>query len=174
MPIDQLFYNVYIAQTTNEQLDTESYLDSSLSIVSCVAIPRTDFGPIDPCGGKPFRFSALNGASDCKEKYNGHLTGGLFGGVQATLNDWITEIQLTRENQGLLAYLLLQRHKLHSRETLAEMFWGEQSQRKARGSLNTALWKLKKVIELEGIATGTYLKNSHTGEGGSTETVRIG
>lgn len=91
---------------------------------------------------------------------------GLFGGVRATHDDWRTEIQLTRENQGLLAYLLLQRHKVHSREILADLFWGEHSPQKARGSLNTALWKLKKALEPEGVPTGTYLKNSHAGEVG--------
>ena len=96
----------------------------------------------------------------------GILQVGLFGGVRATHNNWTTEIQLTRENQGLLAYLLLQRHRFHSRETLAGMFWGEHNQQKARGSLNTALWKLKKALEPEGIPTGTYLKNSHAGEVG--------
>ena len=96
----------------------------------------------------------------------GILQVGLFGGVRATHNNWITEIQLTRENQGLLAYLLLQRHKAHSREILADMFWGEHSQQKARGSLNTALWKLKKALEPEGIPAGTYLRNSHMGEVG--------
>ena len=96
----------------------------------------------------------------------GILQVGLFGGVRATLNDWSSEIQLTRENQGLLAYLLLQRHKVHSREFLADMFWGEHSQQKARGSLNTALWKLKKAIEPDGIPAGTYLKNSPPGEVG--------
>lgn len=96
----------------------------------------------------------------------GILQVGLFGGVRATHNNWMTEIQLTRENQGLLAYLLLQRHKVHPREILADMFWGEHNQQKARGSLNTALWKLKKALEPEGIPTGTYLKNSHAGEVG--------
>jgi DNA-binding SARP family transcriptional activator len=94
----------------------------------------------------------------------GILQVGLFGGVRATHNNWRTEVQLTRENQGLLAFLLLQRHRFHSRETLADMFWGEHSQQKARGSLNTALWKLKKALEPEGIPTGTYLKTSHAGE----------
>jgi len=96
----------------------------------------------------------------------GILQVGLFGGVRATHNEWVTEIPLTRENQGLLAYLLLQRHKLHSRDSLADMFWGEHNQQKARGSLNTALWKLKKALEPEGIPAGTYLKNSHSGEVG--------
>jgi DNA-binding SARP family transcriptional activator len=96
----------------------------------------------------------------------GILQIGLFGGVRATHTNWRTEIQLTRENQGLLAFLLLQRHRFHSREILADMFWGEHSQQKARGSLNTALWKLKKALEPEGIPAGTYLKNSHAGEVG--------
>jgi DNA-binding SARP family transcriptional activator len=96
----------------------------------------------------------------------GILQVGLFGDVRATHNNWITEIQLTRENQGLLAYLLLQRHKVHSREMLADMFWGEHTQQKARGSLNTALWKLKKALEPEGVPAGTYLRNSHVGEVG--------
>jgi DNA-binding SARP family transcriptional activator len=94
----------------------------------------------------------------------GSLQVALFGGVRVTHNEWITKVQLTRENQGLLAYLLLQRHRVHSREILADMFWGEHSQQKARGSLNTALWKLKKALEPEGIPAGTYLKTSHSGE----------
>jgi DNA-binding SARP family transcriptional activator len=96
----------------------------------------------------------------------GVLQVGLFGGVRATHTNWRTEIQLTRENQGLLAFLLLQRHRFHSREILADMFWGEHSQQKARGSLNTALWKLKKALEPDGVPVGTYLKNSHAGEVG--------
>jgi DNA-binding SARP family transcriptional activator len=93
----------------------------------------------------------------------GILHVGLFGNVRVTHSEWLTELQLTRENQGLLAYLLLQRHRLHSREILADLFWGEQNPRKARGSLNTALWKLKKVLEPEGILAGTYLKTPPLG-----------
>ncbi len=37
----------------------------------------------------------------------GILQAGLFGGVRATHHNWITEIQFTRGNQGLLTYLLL-------------------------------------------------------------------
>ncbi|HLO29871.1 MAG TPA: BTAD domain-containing putative transcriptional regulator [Anaerolineales bacterium] len=96
----------------------------------------------------------------------GILQVGLLGGVRVTHNNWNTEIQLARENQGLLAYLLLQRHRVHSREVLADLFWGENSQERARGSLNTALWKLKKALEPEGIPAGTYLKKSKLGEVG--------
>ena len=88
----------------------------------------------------------------------------LFGGVRVTHNNWLTEINITREIQWLMAYLLLQRHRLHSREVLAALFWGERPQEKARGSFNTALWKLKKALEPDGIPPGTYLKITHPGE----------
>jgi DNA-binding SARP family transcriptional activator len=97
-----------------------------------------------------------------------HVT--LFGGVHVTHDNWSTEVIMTREIQALLAYLLLQRHRQHSREVLADMFWGEYNQTKARRSLNTALWKLKKVLEPREIASGTYLKNSRSGEIGFNKT----
>jgi len=90
----------------------------------------------------------------------------LFGGVRVTHNNLLTEVRLTREIQALLAYLLLQRHRVHPREVLAGIFWGERSQEKARGSLNTALWRLKKELEPEGIPSGTYLISTHPGEVG--------
>jgi len=88
----------------------------------------------------------------------------LFGGVRVTHDNWRTEEILPREIQALLAYLLLQRHRLHSRDVLAGVFWGDYSQEKARGSLNTALWKLKKALEPDGVPPGTYLENGYPGE----------
>ena len=90
----------------------------------------------------------------------------LFGCVRVTHNNWLTEVKLTREIQALLAYLLLQRHWAQPREVLASIFWGELNQERARGSLNTALWKLKKALEPDGIPAGTYLINNHPGEVG--------
>lgn len=87
----------------------------------------------------------------------------LFGEMRVTHDDWITEVKITRYNRMILAYLLLQRYKVHSREALADIFWGEFSQEKAHASLNTALWKLKKVLEPAGIPAGTYLKLTNSG-----------
>ena len=78
--------------------------------------------------------------------------------------DPITEAKLTREIQALLAYLLLQRHRSHRREVLASVFWAEHGQERAQRALNTALWRLKKVLEPEGIPAGTYLLSAHSGE----------
>ena len=52
-----------------------------------------------------------------------HVT--LFGGVNVTHDDWSTEVIMTPDIQAFLAYLLLQRHRMHSREVLADIFWGE-------------------------------------------------
>ena len=96
----------------------------------------------------------------------GILQVALLGGVHVTHNNWLTEAKLTREIQALLAYLLLQRHRAHPREVLAGLFWAENSQEKARRALNTALWRLKKALEPEGIPAGTYLISAHSDEVG--------
>jgi len=49
----------------------------------------------------------------------------LFWGVNVTHDDWSTEVIMTRDIQAFPAYLLLQRHRMHSRGVLADMFWGE-------------------------------------------------
>jgi DNA-binding SARP family transcriptional activator len=87
----------------------------------------------------------------------------LLGRVRITHDNWRTEVTMTREIQALLAYLLVHRNKIHSRETIAGVFWGERSQEKARGSLNTALWRLKKALEPDEVLAGRYLVNSHQG-----------
>ena len=88
----------------------------------------------------------------------------LLGGVRVTHNNWHNEAKLTREIRALLAYLLLQRHRAHSREVLADVFWGEQSHERAHKALNTALWRLKQALEPAGIPAGTYLISAHAGE----------
>ncbi len=90
----------------------------------------------------------------------------LLGGVHVTHTNWLTEAKLTRELHALLAYMLLQQQRAHPREALAGVFWAEHSQEKARRALKTALWRLKKALEPEGIPPGTYLKVGHTGEVG--------
>jgi DNA-binding SARP family transcriptional activator len=86
----------------------------------------------------------------------------LLGSVKVTRSTSDKEMKFTPTIQTLFSYLLLQPHRTHSREVLAGVFWGEQSERKARASLNTALWRLRRVIEPEGITPGTYLLSNPT------------
>lgn len=87
----------------------------------------------------------------------------LFGPVRISHDQWQTKISTTRAIQGLLAYLLLQRHRTHPREGLASLFWGDQNEDKARGCLNTTLWRLRTILEPSGVAQGTYLIRDHSG-----------
>jgi DNA-binding SARP family transcriptional activator len=50
----------------------------------------------------------------------------------------------TNKSQSLLAYLLLHRETPHSRDALAEMFWPGRPPQRARRSLATALWRIRR------------------------------
>ena len=52
----------------------------------------------------------------------------------------------TLKSQSLLAYLVLHRDRPQSRDRLAGLFWGECPERKARGSLSTALWHIRRCL----------------------------
>lgn len=76
----------------------------------------------------------------------------------------VFEIRFTPNLKGLLSYLVLYRHRLHSREVLAGIFWGEAEQERARHNLNTAVWRLRQLLEPPGIPKGTYLLSDGAGE----------
>jgi DNA-binding SARP family transcriptional activator len=67
--------------------------------------------------------------------------------------------------KGLLAYLVLFR-RVHAREVLLDLFWGEYREDRARKCLNTALWRLRKVLEPAGVPRGTYLMTTSMGKVG--------
>jgi DNA-binding SARP family transcriptional activator len=81
----------------------------------------------------------------------------LFGTVQVSHDGRPQDARLIHAVQSLLAWLLLHRRKTHARETLAGLFWSEQSETRARSCLSTALWRLRQVLEPGGIQRGTYL-----------------
>ncbi len=63
----------------------------------------------------------------------------------------------SRRVRDLLSYLLVGRDSSHSREHLAGVFWGDLENHRARHSFNTALWRLRRLLEHEGRAT-SYLQ----------------
>lgn len=73
---------------------------------------------------------------------------------------------ISHAEKALLAYLTLHRRRIHSREVLASLFWGDSSDNRARSCLSTALWRLRKVLESKDIPKGTYLATLTTGEVG--------
>lgn len=46
---------------------------------------------------------------------------------------------------ALMGYLTVNRHRLHRREALAGMFWGDMPEERARHSLRTSLWRLRRL-----------------------------
>jgi DNA-binding SARP family transcriptional activator len=94
----------------------------------------------------------------------GTLRISLFGSVRVTNDNGANEIKLTPIIQAFLAYLILGRHRTYPRESLAGLFWGEQSQEKARGSLNTAIWRLRRALDSDGSSNDAYILTTHTGE----------
>ena len=81
----------------------------------------------------------------------------LFGSLQVYHSDQSQAVKLTRGLKMLLAYLLLEPARMHSRELLAGLFWGDLDQERARACLNTALWRLRRALELEDTPAETYL-----------------
>lgn len=86
-----------------------------------------------------------------------HLRISLFGNLRITNENQGKDLKLTRTAQRLLAYLLLHGHSSHSREILANLFWGDQDEERAHNSFNTALWRLRSALEPEGVPPGTFI-----------------
>ena len=88
----------------------------------------------------------------------------LFGTVRVSHSGPPTDTRLIHAVQSLLAWLVLNRRRTHARETLAGVFWGEHTESRARSCLNTALWRLRRVLEPDGVARGTYLIAQSSGD----------
>jgi DNA-binding SARP family transcriptional activator len=69
--------------------------------------------------------------------------------------------------KGLLAFLVIHCHRTYPRDILTALFWGDQSEERARNCLSTALWRLRSFLEPSGVvAKGTYLLTTSDGEVG--------
>jgi DNA-binding SARP family transcriptional activator len=60
----------------------------------------------------------------------------------------------TLKSLSLLAYLVMNRRQPQSRERLAEMFWRDWPQGKARHNLSTALWRIRHCLPDKGALLG--------------------
>lgn len=76
------------------------------------------------------------------------------------------EIRIIPNVQTLLALLLIQPGRMYSRNSIASLLWAEFSEEQAHSCLNTALWRLRKILEPKGVPAGTYLISTSNGEVG--------
>lgn len=63
----------------------------------------------------------------------------------------------TRKSELLFSFLALYPERVFSREVLAGIFWGDIPEASARKRLRTELWRVRSVIEPEGVKAGSYL-----------------
>ncbi len=63
----------------------------------------------------------------------------------------------TLKSQSLLAYLVLHRGQAQLRDRLAELFWGDRPERKARRSLTTALWHIRRCLPEDYILSDPHM-----------------
>ncbi len=88
----------------------------------------------------------------------------LFGGGRVEFAESQKYEALTTTTCALLAFLVFYRQRTHPREVLLNLLWGELPPERARGCLNTALWRLRQRIEPFGTPSGTYLVTSSSGD----------
>jgi len=69
----------------------------------------------------------------------------LFGAPRVTLNDAPIETA-RRKTLALLVYLAFHPNQSHTRESLAALFWAEQSQERAFANLRHALWEINQSL----------------------------
>lgn len=64
---------------------------------------------------------------------------------------------VTRKSKALFAFLVLGKGKLFSRERLADLFWGDLPEARARRALSTDLWRIGNVLKDGGVDADAYL-----------------
>ncbi len=70
----------------------------------------------------------------------------LFGKLRLVSRGMPVDTLHSTKAQELLAYLILYRHRVHARETLAGVLWGDCPTAQSRKYLRQALWQLQGVL----------------------------
>ncbi len=81
----------------------------------------------------------------------------LLGNVELHLGSKRLGGFATKKSKALFAYLVLGKGKLFSRELLADVFWGDLPEARARRALSTDLWRIGNLLKDGGADPDTYL-----------------
>jgi DNA-binding SARP family transcriptional activator len=81
----------------------------------------------------------------------------LLGGVRVFRDGKPAGTFPSRSAAALLAYLAVQKDRFVPREVLADRFWPDLDETRARKALRTALYGVRAVLEPGGVERGTYL-----------------
>ncbi len=81
----------------------------------------------------------------------------LFGGLQVFRGEQPLPGFPTQKSRGLFAFLALNHGRSHSRSTLVGRFWGDSPESVARKNLRTDIWRIRAVLEPQGVEPGSCL-----------------
>ena len=84
----------------------------------------------------------------------------LLGGPVFSVNCSVCRPELGPAGRLLACYLFEFVGRIHRREKLADLFWGDLGEAKARAALNTAIWRIRKLLNF-----------AESGGGGSLVTI---
>jgi len=76
------------------------------------------------------------------------LTVSMLGGMSFSVDGSVVKSDLGQAGRLLACYLFEFSGRAHRRERLADLFWRDADPDKARSALNTAIWRIRKVLEL--------------------------
>jgi DNA-binding SARP family transcriptional activator len=74
----------------------------------------------------------------------------LLGGASFSVDGTLIKPDLGPAGRLLACYLFAFNRQVHRREKLADLFWSDVAPEKARSALNTAIWRIRKILELGG------------------------
>ena len=78
----------------------------------------------------------------------------LFGTLHATCGEQALPKPPTLKSQSLLAYLACHRSRPQSRSRLAGLLWGDRPEQRARASLSTSVWHIRRCLPEENYIVG--------------------
>lgn len=81
----------------------------------------------------------------------------LFGGLNVYRGEQPLPGFPTQKSRGLFAFLALNHGRSHSRSTLVGRFWGDSPESVARKNLRTDIWRIRTVLEPQGVEPGSCL-----------------
>lgn len=85
----------------------------------------------------------------------------LFGSFDVGRADASATIPLGAHARQLFSFLLSFPNQNHRRERLADLFWPELDAERARHTLNTALWRIRRVLQVLPECPGVALVSGH-------------
>lgn len=81
----------------------------------------------------------------------------LLGEASFSVDGTVIRSDLGPAGRLLACYLFEFMGRPHRRERLADLFWGELEPKKARSAMNTAVWRMRKMLDLGGKGNGRRL-----------------